>query len=372
MGKRETRLTGPVPEDVDLDVEPVIIELLPKKGKRGTVLIIIYGAITTYLVIVLVSMLTGWGSDIEDLHDHITIALLVGVLAVITGTMTYAGLMEHREVVSDKLAIDPDGLRLLRDDRVLAEMTLNGRVSVDALFEPDSDGTWFEGIVFMLRKGFWEFYFGTHKGMSVEDLLRIWPVLRAAAWKHRMLAGPGIIDPLKGGALRNPLEDRWLELGDPNRWMVHLGMASVVVVTGSMSIVLLMTGETPLAGVFGTICVGALIIERWASAARRRYLRAVKRMFELRAYEVLPVEERPEALKRDLMAEQWGLKLKRERRPMGWAFEKVFETGDGVLLTVSGPLKQERFMVVFILSLDEDGLKQEVESFAREKGWRED
>jgi len=180
------RLEGPVPEGVDMDVGPVTVGVPPRDGRKAMVLSVVYAAIAAYLCAALAAVLTRGDEISWPARTLIAFGLVVVLLVSVLGA--YRSLMDHREAARDRIRIDTDGVRILKDDTVLGEIVFDDGTGVNALLDREGPGF----AVFTFIKGNRAIEFGTRAGISPDDMSRMWPVVEAAAWKHGMRTGENL------------------------------------------------------------------------------------------------------------------------------------------------------------------------------------
>jgi hypothetical protein len=370
--KEERRLEGPIPEGVKDDLGPV--EVTRPTGDRSS-----FRASLSILLIVVISIpfiswitWSTWSSG--NRMDLVPPLIVLCVFTIIVPLLILLVRDAHKEMIGNRIILDTDRVRLLYNDRPLKDIPFNRDVRLDAFFNLSDDGSRPDEIGYAFAKGWYRIVFGTPEGVPKDDMDRMWPVIEAAAWKHRMVLGEGIIGPLTGGKKRDPFMDRWIERQDRADWPWLVVIIALIAATPLIFGPLLMAGEVVMLAIISVVYAIPLYVCYVMWSTEKRYKGASGRRFEMRLYEQLPMKQRPEGLAADLQAEPWGLRQIGNRRfhLLGQGFTKEFETREGSWLMMLGGWEHERFRPAFVLSPEAAGLKDEVERFAREKGWKEE
>ena len=175
MGKR-VRLEGPLPERLVEVKGPVVSE---GRGSLGElVLSLVLLGFVVYSVpyevrVILEEEAGGWDLTLSILMlGLMSLLLFASILLLKTGVA---------KAWRTRVVLDVDGVRAMREDRVLEEIAFDGRTKVEVLRVSN----------FTFERRF--------RSVSFDAGEEAWPVVEAAAWKHRMMLKENIAKELVKG-----------------------------------------------------------------------------------------------------------------------------------------------------------------------------
>jgi len=172
------RLEGPAPADVDLDPKPVVVDRRTDDpatflGLLCMLALTVIGACAMVWLVAVASDPTGYAG--------------FAFFAAFSVLEAWLARNANQDRTGDRFRVDADGASLLRGDRVLRTIPFDGETGLHVNVSLDRDGG-LEGVMYSIERGWRTFLLGSG-AIAAGDLEHMWPVLRAAAWKHRVAVG---------------------------------------------------------------------------------------------------------------------------------------------------------------------------------------
>ena len=186
MGRRplsgKSRLQGPAPERVSGVKGPIVAtttirpwwELIWLPLSLGLIGVLMMFRVWTYT---------------RDSVDVFSIILSAGRLCILVMCYAIFFIVIRQaaiQALGTKVVLDTDGVRVMRGDRVMEEIIFGKTVWMNVKLPEDGLVGEIEGFSF--GRGLLNIHFA----VSREDTARMWPLVEAAAWKHRMRLGEDI------------------------------------------------------------------------------------------------------------------------------------------------------------------------------------
>jgi hypothetical protein len=184
--KNGCRLVGPVPVNVKMDLDPVEAEITNKPWPIFLVALVVLLLAATTIPFDVISTAMSWTPG--RYVDLVTIIIGTFLLVLLVPFVTVIMRVLAYQVFGTRVVLSVDDLRVMRDDRILVTIQFDDKIGLNIRTHGESTSESYEGYNFI--KGWKIVTFAT----SEEDRERLWPLVEAAAWKHRMLLGPVIND----------------------------------------------------------------------------------------------------------------------------------------------------------------------------------
>ena len=178
----KSRLQGPAPERVSTVKGPIVATTTIRPWWALIWLPLLLGLVGVLTVIRIWTYPKG-SVDVED------IVLSVGRLCILAAYYAIFFIVIRQaaiQALSTEVVLDTDSVRMMREGRVMEEIPFNKTIWMDINLPEDGLVGEIEGFSF--GRGLVNIHFA----VSREDTARMWPVVEAAAWKHRMRLGEDI------------------------------------------------------------------------------------------------------------------------------------------------------------------------------------
>ncbi len=179
---RKSRLQGPTPERVSGVKGPIVATTTIRPWWELILLPLSLGLIGV-LTIYYVWTYTRYSVDVFDIILSAgRLCLLVIYYALFFIVIRQAAI----QALSTEVVLDTDSVRVMREDRVMEEIPFSDTIWMNVKLPENGLVGEIEGFSF--GRGLLNIHFA----VSREDTVRMWPVVEAAARKHRMRLGEDI------------------------------------------------------------------------------------------------------------------------------------------------------------------------------------
>ncbi len=183
---RKRRLEGPVPERVLRVTRPVVAETTDRPWRE-----LIWFPLMVGLLMAFTFLMVTVRTEPFQLPGNILLIIETVLLFIL---FLYVIPQIANQALATRVVLETDGLFMMMGDWVVCSMRFSRKVTVEISVPEGLTEVGIEDVeAFLFAKGFSSIRFSVGR----EDTARFWPVVEAAAWKHRMELGEDIERLLK-------------------------------------------------------------------------------------------------------------------------------------------------------------------------------
>lgn len=191
--EREATLQGRTPDGVGGALEHVVARRFSRQWALAIGLAVLMSLLLAAIPILLWTAVAGWRTaSLMDLLRPLVITL---TLILFSPLIVWILRIAVIDLLEERVELESDRVRVMRGRAILKRIAFDETVKVEAMPEGGNEEGKVVGYTF--SKGWTTVSISSEYGYLQEDVERMWSVVEAAAWRHRMMLGDNIRRLLK-------------------------------------------------------------------------------------------------------------------------------------------------------------------------------